>query len=242
MRYLLAVLSAVLLILRFPGFDLVWLAPVALAPLLVAAAREPRPRIALLAGIRRRHRLLVRRVLLDPVDARALRRRRRRSDWALFLLFCLAKALHMGVFALLAGIGYADGLGDSRRRGIVGRDRSDARLAGIRVARIWATRASTWAIPMRLAPFTGVYGLSFVFAMLSAALALAVLRRPRRQLAWLAALPLLILLPRLPDFQPRPAGGGPGAAEYFRHRAVDAANSAHDGTWAGVSFAADGDG
>jgi apolipoprotein N-acyltransferase len=57
-------------------------------------------------------------------------------------------------------------------------------------------------IPMRLAPYTGVYGLSFVFAMMSAALALAVLRRPRRQLLWLLPLPLLILLPRLPDFQP----------------------------------------
>jgi apolipoprotein N-acyltransferase len=57
-------------------------------------------------------------------------------------------------------------------------------------------------IPMRLAPYTGVYGLSFVFAMMSAALALAALRRPRWQLAWLLPLPLLILLPRLPDFQP----------------------------------------
>ena len=58
------------------------------------------------------------------------------------------------------------------------------------------------SVPMRLAPFTGVYGLSFVFVMLSAALALAFLRRPRWQLAWLVPLPLMILLPRLPDFQP----------------------------------------
>jgi len=36
---------------------------------------------------------------------------------------------------------------------------------------------------------------------MSVALALAVLRRPRWQLAWLLPLPLLILLPRLPDFQ-----------------------------------------
>jgi apolipoprotein N-acyltransferase len=52
---------------------------------------------------------------------------------------------------------------------------------------------------MRLAPYTGVYGLSFVFAMMSAALALAILRRPRRALAWLAVLPLLILLPPIPE-------------------------------------------
>ena len=45
---------------------------------------------------------------------------------------------------------------------------------------------------MRLAPFTGVYGLSFVFALMAAALALAVLRRPRVELLWLAPLLLLV--------------------------------------------------
>jgi apolipoprotein N-acyltransferase len=44
-----------------------------------------------------------------------------------------------------------------------------------------------------------VYGLSFVFAMLGTALAVAALGRPRVQLWWLAVLPLLVLLPRLPD-------------------------------------------
>jgi apolipoprotein N-acyltransferase len=53
-------------------------------------------------------------------------------------------------------------------------------------------------IPMRLAPFTGVYGLSFGFALMSAALALAVMRRPRRELLWLAPILLLALLPQLP--------------------------------------------
>ena len=51
---------------------------------------------------------------------------------------------------------------------------------------------------MRLAPFTGVYGLSFVFALMAAALALAVLRRPRVELLWLAPILLLVLLPPLP--------------------------------------------
>jgi apolipoprotein N-acyltransferase len=53
-------------------------------------------------------------------------------------------------------------------------------------------------VPMRLAPFTGVYGISFVFALMSATLALAVLRRRRREWLWIAALPLLLLLPELP--------------------------------------------
>src|SRR5262249_24611116 len=57
----------------------------------------------------------------------------------------------------------------------------------------------TMSLPMRLAPITGVYGLSFAFMMMAAALALAWMRRPRVQLAWLAALPLLVLLPPLPE-------------------------------------------
>jgi apolipoprotein N-acyltransferase len=48
---------------------------------------------------------------------------------------------------------------------------------------------------MRLAPITGVYGLSFVFAMTSCAVALVVMRRPRRELAWLLILPLVYFLP-----------------------------------------------
>jgi apolipoprotein N-acyltransferase len=55
------------------------------------------------------------------------------------------------------------------------------------------------SVPLRLAPYTGVYGLSFIFAATATALALAVLRRPRAELAWLLALPLLYLLPPLPE-------------------------------------------
>ena len=54
------------------------------------------------------------------------------------------------------------------------------------------------SVPMRLAPFTGVYGISFVFALMAAALALAVLRRPRMELLWLALVLLLPLLPAMP--------------------------------------------
>jgi apolipoprotein N-acyltransferase len=58
-------------------------------------------------------------------------------------------------------------------------------------------------LPMRLAPVTGVYGISFLFAMLGCALAVVILRRPRRELLWLAVLPVLLILPRAP----RLAGG-----------------------------------
>jgi apolipoprotein N-acyltransferase len=53
-------------------------------------------------------------------------------------------------------------------------------------------------LPLRLAPFVGVYGLSFVFAMLACALASVLLRRRRLELAWLAPLVILPWLPPLP--------------------------------------------
>src|SRR5579871_5699334 len=54
-------------------------------------------------------------------------------------------------------------------------------------------------LPMRLAPLTSVYGLSFVFMMMATALALAAIGRPRIHLMWLLILPFLIFLPPLPD-------------------------------------------
>jgi apolipoprotein N-acyltransferase len=51
---------------------------------------------------------------------------------------------------------------------------------------------------MRLAPIAGVYGLSFVFAMTACAVALILMRRPRRELAWLLILPLVYVLPSPP--------------------------------------------
>ena len=56
-------------------------------------------------------------------------------------------------------------------------------------------------MPARLAPYTGVYGISFVFAMMGTAVALVALRRPRIELAPLAVLLLLVLLPKLPEAQ-----------------------------------------
>ncbi|HTQ54280.1 MAG TPA: apolipoprotein N-acyltransferase [Bryobacteraceae bacterium] len=200
MKYLLAMVSAILLVLCFPRFNVVWLAPVALTPLLVAVAREPRPWRRFLLG----H---VAGVVywfgvcywIEDVLARygglstAL-------AWLAFTLFCLIKALHMGLFALLAGV--------LMRRW----------WAIPAVAALWVAIEAThglfgfaWlalgnaginmGLPMRLAPLTSVYGLSFVFMTMATAMALAALRRPRLQLAWLGLLPFLIFLPPLPDAQ-----------------------------------------
>src|SRR5579884_1109191 len=49
-NWALAVLSAFLLIFLYPNFNLVWLAPFALTPLLVALSREPRPWMRFLLG------------------------------------------------------------------------------------------------------------------------------------------------------------------------------------------------
>jgi apolipoprotein N-acyltransferase len=198
LNYLLAVASALLLILSFPGFHVAWLAPVALTPLLVAVRREARPGRRFLVGYAAgvvywfgvcywiQYVLAVYGGLGQALG------------WAVFLLFCLAKALHMGVFALAAGI-------------LMRRWWALPAVAALWVAVeishtflgfAWLTLGNAginMSLPMRLAPYTGVYGISFIFALTAAALALAVERRPRLELAWLAVLPLLVLLPALPD-------------------------------------------
>jgi len=122
------------------------------------------------------------------------------AGWAVFLLFCVAKALHMGVFALLAGI-------------LVWRWWAIPSVAALWVAVevthgplgfAWLALGNAgidMSVPLRLAPFTGVYGLSFVFMMMATALAGAVLRRPRRELLWLPPILLLVFLPPLPPAQ-----------------------------------------
>jgi len=197
LNLLLALSTALLLVLSFPRFDLTWLAPVALAPLLLAVAREPRPLrrfwLGWLAGVAYWlgtcywiQFVLARHAGLPVLLA-----------WVAVALFAAIKALHMAVFALLAGVAMR---------------RSWALLAApalwVAVERTHGPLGFAWlalgnagidmGVPMRLAPYTGVYGLSFVFAMLATALALAVLRRPRRQLAWLLLLASLNGLPRLP--------------------------------------------
>jgi apolipoprotein N-acyltransferase len=193
LNWILALVSAALLIFTFPKFNLAWLAPVALTPLLLAFVREHRPARRFLLGwgagvvywfgvcywIQ-----FVLSVYGGLGDA---------AGWAVFMLFCVAKALHMGVFALFAGI---------LMRRWWAMPAVAALWVAIEVTHGWlgfawlalGNAGIDMGVPMRLAPITGVYGLSFVFAMMATALALAILRRPRRELLWLAALPLLLLL------------------------------------------------
>jgi len=186
----------------FPGFNLTWLAPVALAPILIACAREPSWKrrwfygwaagIVFWCGVCPWIEFV-----MDVHGGMGPW-----GGWGTFILFGLYKGLHMAVFATLAGLLMprwwaiptvaALWTGIERTHGYFGFAWLDLGNAGIDMS---------W--PMRLAPITGVYGLSFVFAMLSCALALLFVRRPRRELLWLAVLVVPIALPGAPS----PAAG-----------------------------------
>ncbi|HEX2724565.1 MAG TPA: hypothetical protein VHN20_01955, partial [Beijerinckiaceae bacterium] len=190
LNWLLAALSGLLLVFIHPRFDFVWLAPVAVAPIAFALAREPRLKRRFLlgyacglvfwAGINYWIQFVMSvHGKLGPA-----------GGWAAFVLFCFLRAVPLGLFALAA------------------RPLLSTRFAVPLTAALWVAMERipwlfnyTWlllgnagidmAIPMRLAPFTGVYGLSFVFAATGVALALIALRRPRAHTAWMLGVVLL---------------------------------------------------
>jgi apolipoprotein N-acyltransferase len=197
LNLLLALASAALLILAFPRFQIAWLAPVALAPLLIAAARERRPIrrffLGWISGLLYWFGVCYWIQFVLAVHGGL----GEAAGWAVFTLFAVVKALHMGVFAWLAGV-------VMRRWWAV--PATAALWVAVEVTHgplgfAWLALGNAgidMSIPMRLAPITGVYGLSFIFAAAAAALALAILGRPRAHLAWLLVLPALLLLPRMP--------------------------------------------
>ena len=202
MNLSLSLLSALFLIGIFPRFNFTWLAPLALTPLLVACALETSWKLRALYGWAAGFVFWfgvcywIQFVLAvhGGLDLWL--------SWVTFCLFALLKGFHMALFALFAGFvmkrwwaipGIAAlWTGIERTHGPLGFAWLDLGNAGVDMP-----------LAMRLAPFTGVYGLSFVFAMLACALALVILRRPRLELAWLIALLALPLLPSPPP--PAPA-------------------------------------
>lgn len=197
MTWLLAGAAAILWTASVPGFDWSFLAPLALAPLLAALARETRPRLRFLLGwlcgaaywwvvcfwieyVLENH---------GGMDLPVA--------WLAFLLFGLYKGLHTAVFALLV---------DARRT---------SWWAPLAVAFLWVGIERThgwfgfawvplggaavdWPVLMRLAPVVGVYGLSFLFALSGAVLAAAILQRSARPLALLGLWIVPVFLPALP--------------------------------------------
>lgn len=194
----LSLLTGLLLRLTFPEFDFRWLAAIALAPLLIAVAREERARwrffYGWLAGVVYWFSLCTWIEFVLEVHGGM----GRFGGWASFALFSVLKAVHLGVFAWLAG---------PLMWRVYALPAVAALWAGLE--RTHATFGFAWldlgnaainmALPLRLAPITGVYGISFVFAMLAAGVAVVLLRYPRNFLWPLAAIGLLYLLPRVPQ-------------------------------------------
>lgn len=195
-----SILTALLLAALFPPFGLAWLAPVALTPLLYAAAWEPDGRRRFLWGWLSgliywalvcgwiRDVLAAYGGLTGPLS------------WLALFLFAAAKGLHTAVFSWLAGYLVR------RRWAIpavaalwVGLERTHGPLGFA-----WLTLGNAgveMSLPLRAAPVAGVYGVSFVFAALACGLTLVAMRRDRRELLWLLGLPLLWLLPAVQTAQ-----------------------------------------
>jgi len=195
--------TALLLVAAFPPFDLRPAAAIALVPLLYALSHEPRARHRALWG-------WVAGTLYWGVTCWWIQGVLNRSgglnlplSLLAISLFSAAKGLHLAIFAALV-YGFfkrAWGLlaipalwtGLERTHGIAGFTWLQLGNAGIDMG-----------IPMRSAPYAGVYGVSFVLAALSAGVTWAVLRKPRVQLVWLAPLAILLVLPAIrPDGAPR---------------------------------------
>ena len=201
LRCLLSLLTAALLLLALPKFDVRWLAPFALTPLLVALARTPdgwqRFVYGWAAGIFFWFFLCTWiQFVLEFHGGMG-----RWGGWGSFLLFAILKGLHLGVFSGLAGplmrrayalpAVAALWVGLERTHGTFGFAWLDLGNAGIDMS-----------LPLRLAPWIGVYGVSFVFALTAAALACVLLRYPRIRLIPLAVLGVLYLFPAIPQTLP----------------------------------------
>jgi len=195
----LALLSALLLILAFPRADLGWLAPVALAPLFISCAREASWKRRFLYGWAAGFVFWFGVCYWIQFVLEVHGGLGRWLSWLTFFLFATLKGLHMALFALLAGFLWRKWWAIPAIAALwTGLERTHATFGFA-----WLNLGNAGVnmpLPMRLAPFVGVYGLSFVFAMLACALASVLLRRPRIELTWLAP---LVILPFLPPLPPR---------------------------------------
>jgi apolipoprotein N-acyltransferase len=199
--FALALATAVLYILLFPPFGATWLAPIALTPIFIACARESSWKRRLLFGWAAGFLLWCGMCPWIQFVLEMHAGMTRLESWGGFILFGLYKGLPMAGFAVLAGFlmnrwwtipaGAALWTGIERLHGPMGFAWLDLGNAGIDMP-----------LPMRLAPVTSVYGITFAFAMLGAAVAVVILRRPRRELLWLTALLVLLLVPRSPRSEP----------------------------------------
>ncbi len=201
-------LSGLLLFAVFPPLDLRILAPLAPVPLLYALAWEEKP--AAPGGSRKRALALWQRALAGWIagtlqwglmcywirDTLAIYGGLEGPlSWLAIALFAAIKGLHLAVFAVLAGPLLAEPWGPLAAVAALwtGLERTHGPLGFTWL--LLGNAGIDMQLPLRLAPLTGVYGLSFVFMMLAGAAAFVLLRKPRRHLLALVPLAALWLLP-----------------------------------------------
>jgi len=199
MNYLLAALTGVILILLYPSFSYTVLAPIALTPLLFAMAREYRTKqrflLGYIAGIIHWFGVCywIQAVLANHGGVGEW------GGWGAYVLFCLLKSIHFGVFSMLGAVVIRTRYGIPVIAALwAGLERTEGPLTMFQWLML-GNAGIDMGVPMRLAPITGVYGISFVFAMMSAIVAAALIRRPRKEFLWAAGLMLMFLLPSLPE-------------------------------------------
>ena len=201
MNFALSFLTAILLILVFPRFDLNFLAPVALAPLLVACARESNWKRRFLAGWLGGFTFWFGVCYWIQFVLEVHGGMGRWGGWGTFTLFAILKGLHLAIFAACAGVFLRKSWAIPAAIPAIGALWTGIECTHGPLGFAWLDLGNAgidMPLLMRLAPITGVYGLSFVFAMLACAVALLMLRRPRLELAWLLTLGLLFALPAAP--------------------------------------------
>ncbi len=141
------------------------------------------------------------------------------ESWALFVLFCFAKAIQMGAFAWLAPFvmrGWWAAPALSALWTFFEWTHNYTGFAWLVLGNV----AIDWPVLPRLAPFTGVWGISFALALVPA---VAVTRQWR----WLGLLAIPFFLPELPYSAPAP----------LTARAVQP-NISEDAAWSAESKAA----
>lgn len=201
MTFALAELSAVLLVLVFPAAGLAWIAPAVLAPLVLAAARERRGWPRFLAGWLAGTVFWAAACFWIQFVLEVHGGMGPYLSWLAFALFALYKGLHLGAFTWALAASNA-----LSRQPLF----AAALWTGLEVthgkfgfAWLMLGNAAT-GLPgvLRLAPWLGVYGISFLLALCGAAIGSAILVRNWRPLLWIAPAALVPLLPPLPESAP----------------------------------------
>lgn len=197
-RVLLALLSGLLLVLLYPPFGFSALAPLALTPLCLALGKEFRPAgrfvlgyctgLVLWAGVC----WWIAPVLAIHGGMGAF------GGWGSFALFCLLKSIHYGVFGLLAGVLIRAPYGAPAMAllwAVLERTQEPLTLFG------WLMLGDAginMGMPLRVAPWAGVYGISFLFALTAACFAAILLKQNRNRALWAVLTVVPLGLPQLP--------------------------------------------